>query len=143
MVGTIAGESLRQCVVKNQAFRLTRDFEKCEPCEFVLRRDSIGRIHVGEEFNNVCMSEDRAVVVAAVVEAGSADTLEERSDTLFDGRKSAEEILLKPFELVFMPDVVMEAVKCCFDDAAPLVTTEVRALYPMKRFVCQRWRMVR
>ena len=143
MVGTISVESLRQCVVKNHALRLTRDFEKCEPCEFVLRFDSSGRVHIGEESGNVCFSEDRAVVVAAFLESGCADTLKERSETLFDGRKSAKESLFEPVELVFMPVVVMEAVNCCSVDAAPLMTTEFGALYPMKRFVCQRCRTVR
>ena len=109
----------------------------------MLRFDSSIRVHVGEESGNVCFSEDRAVVVAAFLESGCADTLKERGETLFDGRESTEESLLEAVELVFMPVVIMEAVKCCFVDATPFITTDFRALYPMKRFVCQRWRMVR
>ena len=108
----------------------------------MLRFDSSSRVHAGEESGNVCFSEDRAVVVVAFLKSGCAGSLKERGDTLFDGRKSAEEIPFEPFELVCMPVVVMEAVKSCSIDAAPLVTTEVRALYPMKRFVWQRWRAV-
>ena len=108
----------------------------------MLRFDSSIRVHVGEESGNVCFSEDRAVVVAAFLESGCADTLKERSETLFDGRESTKESLLEPVELVFIPVVLMEAVKCCSVDAAPLVTTEVRALYPMKRFVWHSWRGV-
>ena len=143
MVGTIAGESFRQCVVKHQPLWFTRGFQKNEPCKFVLRFDSSIRVHVGKESGNVCFSEDRAVVVAAFLESGCADTLKERGETLFDGREATEESLLKPVELVFMPVVVMEAVKCCFVDAAPFITTEFGALYPMKRFVCQRCGTVR
>ena len=104
----------------------------------MLRFDSSSRVHVGEESGNVCFSEDRAVVVAAFLESGCAETLEERGETLFDGREATEESLLEAVQLVFMPVVIMEAVICCCVDAAPFITTELRALYPMKRFVCQR-----
>ena len=109
----------------------------------MLRFDSSIWVHVGKESGNVCFSEDRAVVVAAFLESGCADTLKERGETLFDGRESSEESLLEAVQLVFMPVVIMEAVKCGFVDAAPFITTEFGALYPMKRFVCRRCRTVR